>query len=63
MATELEQMLLPIVSTLNNIVHAMEEEGDRTYFGSTNDADSLKEIASQLDEWRSFLPSRDEHRG
>lgn len=49
---KLEAMLLPIVSDLNNMTRAIEEEGDRSYFGSTNDADRLREIAEQLDEWR-----------
>jgi hypothetical protein len=44
--------LLPIVSDLNNIVEAIEDEGDRSLFGSTNDADRLKEIAQRLDDWR-----------
>lgn len=52
MATEQLDWLLPIVSDLNNIVEAIEEEGDRSLFGSTNDADRLKEIAQRLDDWR-----------
>jgi hypothetical protein len=51
-----DAMLLPIVSDLNNMVEAIEEEGDRAYFGSTNDADRLKEIAAALDDWRFNLP-------
>jgi hypothetical protein len=38
------------------MVEAIEEEGDRAYFGSTNDADRLKEIAAALDDWRFNLP-------
>jgi hypothetical protein len=48
----LATMLLPIVSDLNNIVEAVEDDGDRAWFGSTNDADRLKEIAEALDNWR-----------
>jgi hypothetical protein len=42
-----------IVSDLNNITRAFEDEGDRTYLGSTNDADRLIEIAQLFDDWRS----------
>lgn len=37
-----------IIPDLNNIVRAIEDEGDRCYFGSTNDADRLREIANWL---------------
>jgi hypothetical protein len=47
-----EQLLLSIVSELNNIAYGIEEEGDRSFFGSTNDADRFREIAQQLDDWR-----------
>lgn len=36
-------------SYLNNIVAAIDDEGDRAFFGSTNDADHLKQIAADLD--------------
>lgn len=37
------------LSTLNNIVRALEDEGDRVYLGSTNDADELREVVKYLD--------------
>ena len=39
-------------SYLNNIVRDIEDEGDRAYFGSTNDADHLRQIAEDLDAGR-----------
>lgn len=40
--------------TISNIVSEMEDEGDRVYFGSTNDADVLREISDELtDFWHS----------
>ena len=41
-----------LVSHLNNIARDIEDEGDRAYFGSTNDADLLREIAGDLDAGR-----------
>lgn len=38
-----------IIPDLNNIVRAIEDEGDRCYLSSTNDADRLREIADWLD--------------
>jgi len=49
---ELRALLLSIVSELNNIASEIVDEGDRAYFGSTNDADRLKGIAEKLDDWR-----------
>jgi hypothetical protein len=49
---QLKALLLPIVSDLNNIAAEIEDEGDRAWLGSTNDADRLKEIAATLDNWR-----------
>lgn len=37
------------LSTLNNIVRALEDEGDRVFLGSTNDADDLREVVKMLD--------------
>lgn len=34
---------------LLHVVAEMQDEGDRVYFGSTNDADHLKEIAQRMD--------------
>jgi chemotaxis regulatin CheY-phosphate phosphatase CheZ len=49
---ELVKLVSPLVSELNNIAYGLEEEGDRTFFGSTNDADRLRELALALDDWR-----------
>lgn len=38
-----------IIPDLNNIARAIEDEGDRCYLGSTNDADALSRIAEWLD--------------
>lgn len=38
-----------IIPDLNNIVRDIEDEGDRCYLGSTNDADRLREIADWLE--------------
>lgn len=38
-----------IIPDLNNIVRAIEDEGDRCYLGSTNDAERLREIANWLE--------------
>lgn len=35
-------------NSLGGIVISIEDEGDRAYFGSTNDADSLREIESDM---------------
>lgn len=40
-----------IRSDLNNIGRAIEDEGDRCYFGSTNDADELRRIADKFERW------------
>ena len=48
-----------IISDLNNIVRAIEDEGDRCYLGSTNDAERLREIANWLEtKFRRTLPTR-----
>ncbi len=47
-----QEVLNEIVSGLNNIVRAFEDEGDRVYLGSTNDAEQLREIAELVDEHR-----------
>lgn len=40
---------------LNNIVRAAEDESDRVYFGSSNDADELTAIARRIDRERPKL--------
>lgn len=50
-----------IRSDLNNISRAIEDEGDRAYFGSTNDADELRKIAQKFEDWI-LRHERGEHR-
>jgi hypothetical protein len=38
------------LSDLLNILHGVEDEGDRCYFGSTNDFDTLKEVIEAVDQ-------------
>ena len=45
----LAKRLIRLREALNNIALGAEDEGDRVYFGSTNDADWLKEIARDVD--------------
>lgn len=33
------------------IIHDIEDEGDRVYFGSSNHADDLRDTVEQLDDW------------
>lgn len=40
----------PVREALMNIQDDIEDEGDRTYFGSTNHADQFKQIAQSLDD-------------
>lgn len=49
--------IAPVRQALQIIVDGIEEEGDRTYFGSTNDADRLKRIVERMDltEWEEHL--------
>jgi len=41
--------VMPMRDALTDIKDDIEDEGDRVYFGSTNDADSFREIAERLD--------------
>lgn len=45
-------ILEPFREALMNIKDDIQDEGDRAYFGSTNDADQFKEIAQTLDDIR-----------
>ena len=47
----LAKLLIRLREALNNIADGAEDEGDRVYFGSTNDADWLKEIACEVDSY------------
>ena len=49
-AHQLEAVIMRLHDNLEGIVMGIEEEGDRSYFGSTNDADQLKEIWQRLDD-------------
>lgn len=44
------RLLLRLRDRLALIVWAIADEGDRVYFGSTNDADDLRDIARELDD-------------
>ena len=50
-----------IRSDLNNISRAIEDEGDRCYFGSTNDPDELRRVACDFEDWL-LREERNEHR-
>jgi hypothetical protein len=53
------QLMLKFRDTLSNIVDGCDDEGDRIYFGSTNAADELREIAEEIEEleWDRILAS------
>jgi len=46
-------------STLSNVLAHMVDEGDRIYFGSTNDADELRDIIDTIEdlEWSKIMAS------
>ena len=50
MKTDAERIkwLLDRSHTISNIIDGIEDEGDRAYFGSTNDADELRAINDEL---------------
>jgi len=50
-----------IRSDLNNISRAIEDEGDRCYFGSTNDPDELRRVACDFEDWL-LREERNEHK-
>lgn len=56
-AHKLEALVIRLHGNLEGIVMGIEDEGDRSYFGSTNDADQLKEIWQKLDDlaWLKIL--------
>jgi hypothetical protein len=53
------QLMRRFRDTLSNVRAGMEDEGDRIYFGSTNDADQLREIIDEVEEleWDRILAS------
>lgn len=56
------KMLVKCRNTLINVRDGIEDEGDRRYFGSTNDADTFSEIVQMLDDfkWALILKEKDE---
>lgn len=56
-AHKLEALVIKVHGALEGIVMGIEDEGDRVYFGSTNDADELRDIWQKLDElaWLKIL--------
>lgn len=44
------KLLVQLRDTLIHVKNAISDEGDRVFFGSTNDADRLKAIIEQLDD-------------
>ena len=53
------QLMRRFRESLSNIRAALEDEGDRVYFGSTNDADELRDIIDTVEEleWDRILKS------
>ena len=58
-ARKLEATILSLHKNLEGIVMGIEDEGDRAYFGSTNDADQLRALWQRLDDlvWVKILHS------
>lgn len=55
--SEYSRLLFWLRDHFINIKSGIEEEGDRTYFGSTNDADMFREIVEKLDDvkWQQII--------
>ncbi|WP_027039089.1 hypothetical protein [Mesorhizobium ciceri] len=53
------QLMRRFRDTLSNVSQGLEDEGDRIYFGSTNDADQLRAIIDEVEEleWDRILAS------
>ncbi len=49
--TAMSKTILRLRDVLLLVADNIDDEGDRYYFGSTNDADQLKDIAEELDGW------------
>lgn len=56
------KMLTRFRDVLHNVTDTIEDEGDRAYFGSTNDVETIKEISSVLEDfhWELILAEKDE---
>lgn len=48
-AEKYARLLVRLRDCLDSIVDGIEDEGDRCYFGSTNDADDLRKLWQELD--------------
>lgn len=53
------QLMRKFRDTLSNVRDGLEDEGDRIYLGSTNDADQLREIVEEVEEleWDRIMAS------
>lgn len=60
-ATNRSKKLIWLRDHLINISDGVEDEGDRRYFGSTNDADAFKEVVAYLDafKWERIIHDAD----
>lgn len=45
------KLIIRLREQLVEIIDTIEDEGDRTYFGSTNDADVLRQLHAELEAW------------
>ncbi|HOY61566.1 MAG TPA: hypothetical protein PK745_00170 [bacterium] len=52
-AAERGALLVDICNTLVRVKNGLVDEGDRCYFGSTNDCDELIAVYDRLDHWHS----------
>lgn len=48
----LERLVVRLRNRLEHIVDGMADEGDRVYFGSSNDADDLRQLWREMDALR-----------
>lgn len=44
------KLIFKLDATVSNLVTGLEDEGDRIYLGSTNDADQLRELSGELED-------------
>ncbi len=51
-------LLIRALDVASNLYDGLEDEGDRTYLGSTNDADTLKKLVDDLTAYRWSLVER-----
>jgi hypothetical protein len=55
----LARLLMKTRNSFSFIVSDIEDDGDRAYFGSTNDADTLRDIRNQMETWEQSRLMRD----